>query len=38
MVIMQWIAVDVIKPSARNARIHSKKQIRRIADSIAVGH
>jgi hypothetical protein len=38
MVIMQWIAVDVIKPSARNARTHLKKQIRRIADSIAVGN
>jgi hypothetical protein len=25
MVIMQWIAVDVIKPSARNARTHLKK-------------
>ena len=38
MVIMQWIAVDVIKPSARNVRAHLKKPIRRIADSIAVGN
>jgi hypothetical protein len=37
MVIMQWIAVDVIKSSARGARTQLKKQIRRIADSIAVG-
>ena len=35
MVAMQWIAVDAIKPNARNARTHSKKQIRQIADSIA---
>jgi len=35
MVIMQWISVNVIKPSART---HLKKQIRRIADSIAVGN
>jgi len=34
MVSMQWIAVDAIKPNARNARTHSKKQIRQIADSI----
>jgi hypothetical protein len=34
MVTMQWIAVDAIKPNARNARTHSKKQIRQIADSI----
>jgi DNA modification methylase len=32
---MQWIAVDALKPNARNARTHSKKQIRQIADSIA---
>ena len=31
---MEWIAVDALKPSARNARTHSKKQIRQIADSI----
>ena len=35
MVTMQWIAVDALKPNARNARTHSKKQIRQIADSIA---
>src|SRR6516164_623983 len=35
MVAMQWIAVDALKPNARNARTHSKKQIRQIADSIA---
>jgi ParB-like chromosome segregation protein Spo0J len=35
MVAMQWIAVDALKPNARNARTHSKKQIREIADSIA---
>jgi len=38
MVIMQWIAVDVIQPSVRKARTHLQKQIRRIADSIAVGN
>jgi DNA modification methylase len=32
---MQWIALEAIKPNARNARTHSKKQIRQIADSIA---
>ena len=35
MVAMQWIAVDALKPNTRNARTHSKKQIRQIADSIA---
>ena len=34
MIAMQWIAVDAIKTNARNARTHSKKQIRQIADSI----
>jgi DNA modification methylase len=34
MIDIQWIAVDAIKPNARNARTHSKKQIRQIADSI----
>jgi ParB-like chromosome segregation protein Spo0J len=33
---MQWIAIDAIKPNPRNARTHSKKQIRQIADSITV--
>src|SRR6478672_3028397 len=32
---IEWIAVDTLKPNARNARTHSKKQIRQIADSIA---
>ena len=27
--------IDALKPNARNARTHSKKQIRQIADSIA---
>src|SRR5262249_47471908 len=35
MIAIQWIAVDALKPHARNARTHSKKQIRQIADSIA---
>jgi ParB-like chromosome segregation protein Spo0J len=35
MIAIQWIAVDALKPNARNARVHSKKQIRQIADSIA---
>ena len=35
MVTMQWIAIEALKPNARNARTHSKKQIRQIADSIA---
>jgi len=34
MVAMQWIAVDALKPNARNARTHSNKQIREIANSI----
>src|SRR5215469_14672244 len=34
MVAMQWIAVGALKPNARNARTHSKKQIRQIADSV----
>ena len=34
MLAMQSIAVDALKPNARNARTHSKKQIRQIADSI----
>ena len=32
---MKCISVDALKPNARNARTHSKKQIRQIADSIA---
>lgn len=34
MIDIQWIAVTAIKPNVRNARIHSKKQIRQIAESI----
>ena len=34
MVKAQRIAVDVLKPNVRNARTHSKKQVRQIADSI----
>jgi hypothetical protein len=30
----QWIDVDALKPNARNARTHSKKQILQIANSI----
>jgi hypothetical protein len=30
MVTMQWIAVEAIKPNVRNARTHSRKQIRQI--------
>ena len=32
---VQWSAIDALKPNPRNARTHSKKQIRQIADSIA---
>jgi ParB-like nuclease domain len=32
---LEWIAIDAVTPSARNARTHSKKQIRQIADSIS---
>src|SRR5258708_4915745 len=32
---IEWIAVDALKPNARNARTHSRRQIRQIADSIA---
>jgi ParB/Sulfiredoxin domain len=32
---IEWIAVEALKPNARNARTHSRKQIRQIADSIA---
>ena len=32
---LQWIAIDALKPNARNARTHSKKQIRQIGHSIA---
>jgi ParB-like chromosome segregation protein Spo0J len=35
MVEVKWIAIDALKANARNARTHSKKQIRQIADSVA---
>jgi len=35
MINVQWIAVDALKPNARNARTHSKKQIRQIANILA---
>jgi DNA modification methylase len=31
---INWIAPDALKPNPRNARTHSKKQIRQIADSV----
>src|SRR5262249_57114046 len=34
MVDICWIAVDKLTPNGRNARTHSRKQIRQIADSI----
>src|SRR6516225_819133 len=35
MVDIRWIAIDKLTPNGRNARTHSRKQIRKIADSIA---
>jgi hypothetical protein len=35
MVEVTWVAVDKLTPSRRNARTHSRRQIRQIADSIA---
>src|SRR5262245_8210772 len=35
MVTTQFIAIDAVKPNPRNARTHSKRQVRQIADSIA---
>ena len=35
MVNICWIAIDELTPNGRNARTHSRKQIREIADSIA---
>jgi len=32
---ISWIAVEKLTPSGRNARTHSRKQVRQIADSIA---
>lgn len=34
MVNMAWIAIEKLTPNGRNARTHSRKQIRQIADSI----
>src|SRR5258708_9003318 len=34
MVDICWIAMDKLTPNGRNARTHSRKQIRQIADSI----
>src|SRR6516165_12653253 len=34
MVDICWIEIDKLTPSGRNARTHSRKQIRQIADSI----
>ena len=34
MVDICWIAIDKLTPNERNARTHSRKQIRQIADSI----
>lgn len=31
---IDWLSVDTLKPYARNARTHSRKQVRQIADSI----
>ena len=33
---IKWVSPDALKPNPRNARTHSKKQIRGIADSIDV--
>src|SRR5258708_24027194 len=35
MIDIFWIAIDKLTPNVRNARTHSRKQIRQIADSIA---
>jgi DNA modification methylase len=35
MVDICWIAIDKLTPNGRNARTHSRKQIRQIADSIS---
>ena len=31
---IKWVSPHALKPNPRNARTHSKKQIRQIADSI----
>src|SRR5262249_7152514 len=35
MATIHWADVNALKPNPRNARTHSKKQIRQIADSIS---
>jgi ParB-like nuclease domain len=32
---IEWIVIEAVKPNRRNTRVHSKKQIRQIANSIA---
>jgi DNA modification methylase len=32
--LVSWVAIDALAPNGRNARTHSKKQIRQIAESI----
>ncbi len=32
---INWVGIDKVTPNARNARTHSRKQIRQIADSIS---
>src|SRR5215471_6711321 len=32
---VSWVSIDALTPNRRNARTHSRKQIRQIADSIA---
>ena len=35
MIDISWIAIEELTPNGRNARTHSRKQVRQIADSIA---
>ena len=35
---LQLIKISELKPAARNARTHSKRQIKQIADSIKCAH
>ena len=32
---VRWLPVDALTPDPRNARVHSERQVARIADSIA---
>ena len=34
---IKWVPPHTLKPNPRNARTHSKKQIRQIADSVLIG-